>query len=232
MIQTDAIRTVSDAWKGSIMDTFESSGADALASSSVNHPTALILIAIAFISIILFQMVVQSVGVSFVAIFSSNRREDIFGDTSFTGYEFVTTVLLVPVFSYVLHCSGLSAIGFWWTLLVISSLLLLRWAVFHIMEWALTGDCATEIRKFSDCATIMLMTLSLPLYLVSAFYGTTGEGFSRVYFIIMLIVSFLPYLFISLKKIIDSRFSLFFAFLYLCALEIMPVMVVVKVLID
>lgn len=231
MIQPDAIKTVSDAWNGSTLSTFDKS-AEVLASSGHNNLTAILLIVIAFFGIVMFQQVARSVGASYLAIFSPNRREEIFGDTSFEKLSFLAIILLLPVFSFVLHSSGLSCIGFWWTLATITALVVLRWLNFNILSLTVTGDCIMDVKKFSDCSTIILMTLALPLYFLSLCWGENGLTFYRVYLICAAAISVLPYIAITVRKIISARFSPFFAFLYLCALEIMPIAVAVKVLID
>lgn len=232
MIQTDAIRTVADAWRGSSLATFDTGAIEGVASSGQNNNTALLLIAVAFFAIVMFEQVARSVGASFIALFSPNRRDDIFGDTYFVRKSFLTTVLLLPVFAYVIYATGLSVINFWLTMTVVAALLLVRKLNFAVLGKTVTGDCIQEVQRVSDCSTVIFMTLTLPLYLVFLSVGVEGVGFCRIYLAILGAILLLPYTSLAIRKIISSGFSLFFTFLYLCALEILPLAVAVKVLID
>jgi len=231
MIQNDAIKTVADAWKGSTLSTFDG-GATGFIWPETNGSTAILLIATAFFGIVMFKQIALCVGTSFVAIFNPIRQKDIYGSTTFGSRMFLSTALLLPLFSYVLFASGLSNIDFLLTMAVVAALIALRHLQFNILNAIIMDECLQDVRKSSDYATVIFMTLALPLYFISLFCGEKDLGFYRIYLLIIGIISALPYLYFATRKIISSRFSLFFTFLYLCALEILPIAVAVKVLID
>ena len=231
-LQTDMIRQVGDLWQGSVLSTAASGGDFApIVFSGHNNAVAILLICIAFLTIVMFRTVAMSVAGSVIAVFSENRREEIYNDASYTSLAFLTTVLLIPIFAFVLFWTKASTLDYWMILMIIAALFIYRAAVFATMAWTSGDKGVYDIKKFSDSAFIILMLAAIPICLVSIVFRNMPAQAARIYLLVVSMVCLVPYLISATKKIISLRFSRFFAFLYLCAIEFLPLAVVVKLVI-
>lgn len=232
LLQAEAIRQVEDLWQGSALSAAAAGGDFApLSFAGHNNSVAVLLICIAFLTIVMFRTVAMSVAGSVIAVFSENRREEIYNDASYTGLALLTTVLLIPIYTFVLFQTKASELDYWGILAIIASLFLYRALMFFTMAWTSGDKGVYDIKKFSDSAFIIMMITAIPICLISLLFKDMAPQAARIYLLITAAICLIPYLFSATKKIISLRFSRFFAFLYLCTLEFLPVAVVVKLLI-
>ncbi len=233
MFPLDVIHPVEEAWRGSVLPlAHHTGGFEPLAFSGRNDGVIIMLLAIAFLAIVLFRRVAATLAGSFILLFSDARKDDVLKDNSRNVTAFLITVLLIPVYSYILTVTGVSTHDVWMTLVVLVSLFVFRALLFLVLSVSEGGGFVSEMRSDSDSTFILLMTLSLPAYIPVAVFHSAGQGFSAVYLAIVAAVCIAVYLIKCFRRIISSRFSLFFCFLYLCTLEILPIAVVVKLLVS
>lgn len=233
MLAMEVIRPVSEAWPGSTLPLFTcADGVANMPLAALNTTTNILIISIVALVIILFRQVASTFLNSAMLVFSENRRDEVLNDSNFGKLSFVTTVLLVPAYAFVVSTSGVSTRSLAVTMLLVASLLLFRLVTFRLMAWAGNDSGMIDLERHSDSAFILLMTLSLPVYIVSLAFPAAYHSIAAFYLAAVAVVSFLAYLPSCLKIIKSSRFSHFFCFLYLCILEILPIAVVVKILVS
>ena len=232
MIQQDIISPVEELWQGSSLAVAEA-GSNLAPVTLFGHNNAVIilLLAVAALMIVFFRQLAMSVAGSFVAMFSENRREAFFNDASYDSLATMTTVLLIPMYAFVLFYCGLGPRTYWAILCAITALFIYRWAMFGLLKWINGAEQIDEIRKFSGSSFILMMALSLPIFIVSYIFPGMDQKVSGIYLAIIASACILPYLTIATKKILSIKFSRFFCFLYLCVLEILPIAVVVKIIV-
>lgn len=229
----EVIRPVSEAWPGSELPL--SIYADGVGITPVygqNSFTSLLIISVAVLGLILFRQVASTFTDSFMLLFSESRKDEVLNDSNFAKMSFVTTLLLIPAYSYIIYSSGVGTRGLVVTIMLVASLLLFRLVTFRLMAWAGNDSGLIDLKRQSDSTFILLMTVSLPVYLAYMAFPSAYHQFASIYLAAVAAICLLVYLSICLKTIKSSRFSHFFCFLYLCILEILPIAVVVKILVS
>lgn len=229
----DVIRPVSDAWPGSELSlSAYREGIDTLPLAGYNSVTSILIISVVALAIIFFRQVASTFLNSYVLVFSENRKDEILNDSNFGKMSFLTILLLIPSYAFVIYSSGVSTRSLFITILVIASLLLFRLVTFRLMAWAGNDSGMIDLKRHSDSVFILFMTVSLPVYLISLAFPAVYHSVASYYLAAVALAGLLVYLPASFKTIKSSRFSHFFTFLYLCILEMLPIAMVVKILVS
>ena len=232
MVQQDYFNAVDDLWKGSSLALAEAGDLAPVTLFGHNNAVIILMLAVAALTIVFFRQIAMSVAGSFVALFSENRRDDIFNDVSYGQLSTMTMLLLVPMYAFVLFYSSLGSRTYWIILATLAALFLYRRAMFALLGWINATEGVREIRNFSDSIFIIMMSLSLPIFIISYLFGNIGSTIPAVYLAVVASVCLIPYLVIACRKILSIKFSRFFCFLYLCVLEILPIAVAVKIIVS
>lgn len=212
-LQTEAIRQVEDLWHGSVLSQAAAGGDFApLVFAGHNNSVALLLICVAFLTIVMFRTVAMSVAGSVIAVFSENRRDEIYNDASYTGLALLTTVLLIPIFAFVMFQTKASPLDYWRILLILGALFVYRYALFATMAWTSGDKGVYDIKKFSDSAFIIMMTASLPICLLSLLFRNMAPQVAQVYLLIIAAICLIPYLISATKKNNSAKIFSFFRF--------------------
>ena len=232
MALQDIISPVEELWKGSSLALQDAAGLSPVTLFGHNNAVIILMLAVAALTIVFFRQIALSVAGSFVAMFSENRRDDIFNDASYGQLSTMTTLLLVPMYAFVLFYCSFGSRSYWIILAAVAALLLYRRAMFALLMWINASEGVMEIRNFSDSIFIMMMSLSLPVFIVSYLFPGMSQTVHAVYLATVATICLIPYFVIACKKIVAIKFSRFFCFLYLCVLEILPIAVVVKIIVS
>lgn len=100
----------------------------------------------------------------------------------------------------------------------------LRWGLFMLVGWVIKQpEEFTFLAKGLRDYLILSATCTLPLSFVTLLPWSQGTKFLIFWCAIAIIISYLLFLFRTIKYFIYVRFSVFFWFLYLCSLEIAPI---------
>lgn len=233
MLLLDVIHPVEEAWRGSkLLLPSVSAGYDPILFAGQNSAKNITLIVVAVMAIVFFRQVAGTFLKSFELLFSENRRDEVLDDSSYGYLAALTIMLLIPAYSFLLKATGASTRSFWITMAVIASFILFRSLMFAIMAWVGGDYGLNSLKRHSDSTFILMMAISLPIYLVSILLPEDRQALPVTCIIIIAALCFLTYLVAGTKRIMSSRFSRFFCFLYLCTLEILPMAVVVKILVS
>ena len=228
----DIITPVDELWRGSSLALSETGALSPVTLFGHNNAVIVLMLAVAALTIVFFRQIALSVAGSFVAMFSENRRDDIFNDASYGQLSTMTTLLLVPMYAFVLFYSSLGNRSYWIILASLALLLLYRRAMFSLMTGINASDRVGEIKNFSDSIFIMMMSLSLPVFIVSYLFPGMSHAVPAIYLAVVATICLIPYFVIACKKAVAIKFSRYFCFLYLCILEILPIAVVVKIIVS
>lgn len=166
-------------------------------------------------------------------LFNSIRRRDILNN-SFKNLciklsFFFSLILFVFATSY----GGVSPHPVWRVAAVTVSYLVLKEIVFLLSSWFSGKKKEFTLAKlFSISAFTLFFWSSLPVAALSTFSLEHFETVAIIYFGLLFAYFFSVYLKHLYKILISSGFSLFSAFLYLCAFELLPTVVAIKELIS
>ena len=232
MVQQDIITPVEELLRGSSLALSEAADLAPVTLFGHNNAVIILLLAVAAMIIVFFRQIAMSVAGSFVAMFSENRREAIFNDASYNSLATMTTLLLIPMYAFVLFYCRLGSQTYWIILAAVAALFIYRAAMFSLLQWINGAEQIDEIRKFSASTFILLMSLSLPVFIISYLFPGMDPKVAGIYLAVVASLCLIPYLVIATRKILSIKFSRFFCFLYLCVLEILPIAVVVKIIVS
>jgi len=143
----------------------------------------------------------------------------------------VTLVLLimVPYYVLLLTSTGISNYNYWQTFGILIVFFVFRIILTKIVVW-LTGktEVVNNVYKLSQVVFLLIVVFSLFLFLFKEFIPSFPQNLSVIY-LSLVSVLLLMIFFVNERDIfLNSGFSHFFWFLYLCALEILPICVVVN----
>lgn len=142
-------------------------------------------------------------------------------------------ILLIPFYALAFCLTGLSRAGYWLTLLAIALAVLLRKGLYALLGWLTLHETALFNAERTG------MALSVPMLLFSGVVLLVGTRFPEVpneLWWSLLGLFFGVYGFFMFLRgrafFLQTGFSIFFWVLYICALEILPICVVVKILMN
>ena len=232
MVQQDMITPVEELLRGSSLALPDVPDLAPVTLFGHNNAVIILLLAVAAMIIVFFRQIAMSVAGSFVAMFSENRRDAIFNDVSYGPLSSMTTLMLIPMYAFVLFYCRLGSQTYWIILAAVAALFFYRRVMFSLLEWINGDERTDETRKFSAGTFILLMSFSLPVFIISYLFPGMDPKVAAVYLATVASLCLIPYLVIASRKILSIKFSRFFCFLYLCVLEILPIAVVVKIIVS
>ena len=145
----------------------------------------------------------------------------------------VSFLLLVPFYALALVVSDLSTVGYAWTLAALVALLLFRKLVYSLMGWLGGRTLAfRSVERMGYALGVLVMLASAPAILLGWLVPETPRWLLLLLLALPAVVGGFLYARRGFSLIFQTEFSLFFWVLYLCALEFLPICVVVNQLIN
>ena len=145
----------------------------------------------------------------------------------------VVFLLLLPLFAMVISRIGISRAGYWWTLAAIVMLVLLRKFLYLLLGWLSSHETALRSAERTGWALFVpAMLFSLIVLLLSTRFPNAPN---QLWYSILAVIGAACVVFCLLREralILHSGFSVSFWVLYICALELLPICVVVKFLMN
>ena len=175
---------------------------------------------------------IQAVGGSFAMLFSEARRRELVCRINFKQSVDVTYGLFIPTYSLVLLLSGASPHGFWYILGVLTGWAVLREVILFFLRRRSNTPVTADTGRFFRSVFVLCTLFSLPVTLLPWMAPGWVPGVSSVMVAVLAGISLLTYLFKSYKAFLSPKFSHISSFLYLCGLDLLPIVVVVKLLVQ
>ncbi|MEG0517281.1 MAG: DUF4271 domain-containing protein [Bacteroidales bacterium] len=147
-------------------------------------------------TLLLFSIIVSSF------ILASSNHENRFADNSYP---------IIVNFAIILSCIGVY--------------LLFRRCAFYLLSWVNYNGIFNTIHKISYSYLVLGMLFSLIGFLFSIFFDSLDYIYSASYITASMFLAFLFYFIRGYQLIIANGFSHFFYILYLCTLEILPLII-------
>ena len=140
--------------------------------------------------------------------------------------------LLVPFYVLFFTGCGVSSLGYWWTLCVLVAFFVFRHLALLAIGWIMNcREAAQSAIGLGRTLWVYVIALSLAAPLAAYLFPGLPLGALRIYAAAVTAVGFLFYA-VKINEIFRaSGFSFFSTFLYLCALEILPICIAVDCMI-
>lgn len=139
--------------------------------------------------------------------------------------------LLLPFFSETLLLSDVSMQNFFLTLGLLLALALFRWLSCRAMGWLGGGKAVfSSIERVAEALSVLVMAASSVVLVTGWLWPESPRWILWSALLGFALVAFVIYVWRGTALIMQNQFSLFFWVLYLCALEFLPICVVVNIL--
>lgn len=176
-----------------------------------------------------YKREIQALSVSFESLFLKKAEKDFFLDRFTLSSIVITFLIAIPLFTFMTSREDIWNKNFLFMLMVIIAYNIVKELIFKILAWV-SGkrEAIMSLERMSLCGTIMITVLMLiPFGLSFLFPPMKGTVCGWIFAGIALICLIFYYV-RGYQIIISSGFSHFLWFLYLCALELLPVCLVFK----
>ena len=145
----------------------------------------------------------------------------------------ISFLLLLPFYALTLSITGCSRLGYFWTLVALLALFLLRKAVYWMMGWLSSRQGAFRALEKTGLALFVLGMLVSTLAALAVWLVPSIPSIALwVWVLAVVAVCAFFYIRRGSSIILSTGFSVFFWVLYLCSLEFLPICVVVNIMIN
>ena len=163
----------------------------------------------------------------------TNSTTEMLGNNYLCDSVRIALVLLVPFYALTLAVTGLSTVGYAWTLAALLLLWLFRKIVYQLMGWLGSRQSAFRaVERTGYALWVLVILASVPALLLGWLVPATPRWVLWGLLILPAAVGAFVYVRRGYSLLLSTEFSLFFWVLYLCALEFLPICVVVNRLIN
>ena len=183
--------------------------------------------------LLLFNRLLAAVRGSVSCLHGMNGTTEMLGNGYICDSARMMFLLLIPFYALTFVVTGLSSVGYLWTLAAFLGLWLFRKLVYRTVGWL--GSRPSALRAvertgyaFGVLAILLSCLIAVLVWLIPA----TPRWVSWGWVGLVAVVAFLFYVRRSFSLIFSAGFSPFFWVLYLCGLEFLPICVVVNLLIN
>lgn len=190
---------------------------------------ALVLVALCFPFL---TNILQAIGGSFAMLFSEARRRELVCRINFKQSVDVAYILFIPTYALVLFLSGVSPHSFWRILGVLVGWAVLREVILFFLRRRSGDPTTADTGRFFRSIFVLCTLFSLPVTLLPWLAPSWVPGMSSVVVAAVAGTSLLTYIYKSYKAFLSPKFSHISSFLYLCGLDLLPIVVVVTLLVQ
>ena len=162
-----------------------------------------------------------------------------YGTREFLGNNYLcasvrqTCVLLIPFYAITLVVTDVSHVGFGRTMALLVLLALFRLFSCHMLGWLTARKSAFQsLERVNEAVCVLAMSVSLPVFLLGWLAPSVPHTVLWILLSVIALSAALVYVWRGSKIILATQFSIFYWVLYLCALEFLPICVVVNILIN
>jgi len=230
------LQTLDEAWPGSfkIADYATPLQDVAVSGPSYAWPMTILVLAALFYCIFFFNRIALASTLSLRTFFSSSEKIQNICENQ-TSLSAVNTagVVCLPVIVMLLYSRGWTGLDLTWLCVAFISFLLVRVLAFAFISWYKGVEGLFEtIRNSGKVAMVAATLLALPSFLMPMLFGQQTSDLARSIFLAVLTFCFAMYCIRACKYLLEAGFSIFFCFLYLCALEFLPAGLLISAIIS
>ena len=228
------LQTIDEAWPGSSkIAAYAEHLADAPGPGYSWPMTILVLLAVLY-CIFFFNRIALASSLTMRTFFgSSDKIQGITENQTSLSAVNTACVVCLPVLVMLLYNKGWTALGLAGLCIVFIAFLLVRAAVFSFIAWYKGGGVTFDtIRNSGKVVLVVATLLAIPAFVIPLLFGQELSGFARSFFLAVFTFCFVMYLARACKYLLEAGFSIFFCFLYLCALELLPAGLLISAIIS
>ena len=198
-----------------------------------NIVSSIVIAALAVTVIVFFKSEILAVSLSLQALFNGKKVKDIEGNQSYYSAVVVTAIICIPILAATAMKPGSGNLTYALFCAALFLLVVVRKLLFSLVSW-LKGrrDVFKTSRHSSAISLIDITVLCLPLLIFRSRMPDIFMIIVQPYILTVIGLVYAIYLARSLRTLISSGFSHFFSFLYICALELLPIGLIISVYIS
>lgn len=220
---------VLEIWPGSRLVLDRLSGGEPILHSSADPTVLYFLLMLMVLAIIIYGRIAEALVISIKLLVGGVNLKNIQSSKHKNDSVTIGFLISVPFWAFVFFNTEMSAFSYWAVFGSLAAYFFYKAVLFRILSWAVNKkETFLDVEKASNAASFLLMVFSLPALIPQLLMDNVSSNIPALYVIVVAIVLLFIY-FVRINKIfISSGLSGFFRILYLCALEILPIMVLVK----
>jgi hypothetical protein len=233
---TTFLQTLDEAWPGSskIAD-YTAFLQDSLAPGpGYSWPMTILVLLAVFYCIIFFNRIALASSISMRTFFSSSDKiQNICENQTYLSAVNTACVVCLPVLVMLLFNRGWTGLSLSWLCVAFIAWLLVRAMLFEFISWYKGASPVFDtIRNSGKVTMVAAILLAIPAFVIPLFFGQEYAGLARSFFLAVFTGCFVMYLIRACKYLLEAGFSIFFCFLYLCALELLPAGLLISAIIS
>lgn len=233
-MMTTFLQTLDNAWPGSSKIAAYANSLAGTSAPAYNWLTTILVLVALLYCIYFFHRIILASSLSINTFFgSSTKLQSICENQTSLSAVNATSIICLPVLAMLVYARGWTSLNILYIFAMIAAYLLLRVFLFQFTAWYKDSPGIFEIiRNSGRVALVVASLLSIPAFLVPLLFSNGTDGFARIYLIVVLAVCYVMYCTRACKYLLEAGFSIFFCFLYLCALELLPAGLLVSAIIS
>ena len=231
---TTFLQTIDNAWPGSTRISEYAGNMAGGAGQGYTWLMTILVIAILLYCIYFFHQIVLATSLSMNTFFgSSTKLQSLCENQTSLSSVNATSIICLPTIAMLLYTRGWTSLDILYVLAAIAIYLLLRVLLFKFVAWYKdSGGIFDLIRNSGKVTLVVASMLSVPAFLIPLIFGPVALDFARIYLIAVFAACFVMYCIRACKYLLEAGFSIFFCFLYLCALELLPAGLLISAIIS
>ena len=228
------LQTIDEAWPGSSKIAAYAEHIAAAPGPGYSWPmTILVLLAVLY-CIFFFNRIALASTLSLRTFFgNSDKIQNITENQTSLSALNTACVVCLPVLVMLLFNRGWTGMDLSWLCVAFIAFLLVRVVIFSFISWYKGGSEVFDTIQNSGKVVLMAaVLLAIPSFVIPLLFGQEYSGFARSFFLAVVTFCFALYLVRAVKYLLEGGFSIFFCFLYLCALELLPAGLLISAIIS
>ena len=230
------LQTLDEAWPGSskIADYAAFLQDTAVQGPGYYWPMTILVLLAVFYCIFFFNRIALASSLSLRTFFNSSEKiQNICENQTSLSAVNTACVVCLPVLVMLLFNRGWTGMDLSWLCVAFIAFLLIRVLAFEFIAWYKGDDTVFDtIRNSWKVTMVAAVLLAIPAFVIPMFFGQEYAGLARSFFLAVFSGCFLMYCARACKYLLEAGFSIFFCFLYLCALELLPAGLLISAIIS
>lgn len=191
------------------------------------------LLAVGLALLLCYNRLLSALRGSAACFHSNHSTEEMLGDNYVCDSIRLVFLLLLPFYAMALTVTGCSKLGFLWTLVALVALVLFRRVISLLMGWLSSRKGAFRaLSRVGMAFAVLGMLISMLAPLAAWLIPATPRWVLWGWLALTAALCIVFYIRRGSAIILSTGFSIFFWVLYLCALEFLPICVVVNIMIN